>query len=604
MRIWVDVHNAAGDRLGKGPIYNVEQASVTRSLDEAGSISITVPGTDERALELLTNKRRIRVFVETGGTIREVGRGIVENLRASNSSSGWQLSASGPDEIIELKDKSALLARIYNNEAVATVLSELAALAGWTIDTDISDSIYIRLDGENILKAVQAITEQQGLHLRLGDTARTLEIGAFGDDSGLRAIQVERYTGDLESNTDIMLIDRLQISEESRDLCNWLIPVGGGEGEAMLTLEHSTRTSPYTIQTMTGPDGRTLYYIADEDSITAYGQIEKVGAYKSINPLSNTDADIELAANALYDVASNWLLRHKDPLEVYTLSVRKVRQNIKPGQKINLRYKGIVYRDNDPFTYRNVNEDLWIMSVSESFGSGGSSCTLKVATIDRHEQDAVSIVLGALDSIEINNVKVQPYPNMRSYPYYREIAPSYPAQIPINITNATLYIQRITAKIITSPFRTTASAATSGGGSTSTSTSTSPAAVSTLFFNIVSTPNNHAHGLPSLSHDHDVTVPAHTHGITYEIADDSQTPVNISIYINGVDRTSVLGGPFAPSGGSLEFDLDTVALTNLIVNASGGMRQKHTIEIRCASGQGRIEALVEIYETVQSIALS
>jgi hypothetical protein len=106
------------------------------------------------------------------------------------------------------------------------------------------------------------------------------------------------------------------------------------------------------------------------------------------------------------------------------------------------------------------------------------------------------------------------------------------------------------------------------------------------------------------SHTHDVTIPAHTHGIAYGISDDVQTPSGISVYVDGIDRTSALGGPFAPSGGNVTIDLDTALLTGYLINAAGGLRQEHTVQLRCSSGRGRIEAQVEIAETVQSVKLN
>ncbi|RKL63011.1 hypothetical protein DXT63_08425 [Thermoanaerobacteraceae bacterium SP2] len=53
----------------------------------------------------------------------------------------------------------------------------------------------------------------------------------------------------------------------------------------------------------------------------------------------------------------------------------------------------------------------------------------------------------------------------------------------------------------------------------------------------------HSHNISIPSHNHDVYIPSHTHSIIYGIYL-STMPSNITIKINGIDRTSELGGPF------------------------------------------------------------
>jgi hypothetical protein len=153
----------------------------------------------------------------------------------------------------------------------------------------------------SVLKALQLLADQQGLHLRLGTTHRRIEFGAFGEASGLTFINTQAAPAALYGNDDVALIERFTVEHSAEVAANWLIPLGAGEGVAQLTLQHATRIGLYTVQSMTGPDGQTLYYIADAASIAALGRIEKVGVFY-IAPVTNSD-DIENAANALYDAA-------------------------------------------------------------------------------------------------------------------------------------------------------------------------------------------------------------------------------------------------------------------------------------------------------------
>ncbi|MGB9886762.1 MAG: phage tail spike protein [Moorellales bacterium] len=54
---------------------------------------------------------------------------------------------------------------------------------------------------------------------------------------------------------------------------------------------------------------------------------------------------------------------------------------------------------------------------------------------------------------------------------------------------------------------------------------------------------SHTHNISIPNHTHDVTVPNHTHSINFGIYT-GQSSTNVTCKINGVDRTSVLGGPW------------------------------------------------------------
>lgn len=85
----------------------------------------------------------------------------------------------------------------------------------------------------------------------------------------------------------------------------------------------------------------------------------------------------------------------------------------------------------------------------------------------------------------------------------------------------------------------------------------------------ISTDGNHAHGMISVSHDHDMV-----YGIFV-----STPAANVTVTINGTDRTSTLGGPFNADQGDLD-------ITNFLT-ATGW----NTISIG-SSALGRIHATV------------
>jgi len=64
--------------------------------------------------------------------------------------------------------------------------------------------------------------------------------------------------------------------------------------------------------------------------------------------------------------------------------------------------------------------------------------------------------------------------------------------------------------------------------------------------------SSHTHNVPGSSHTHNVPGSTHTHDMTYDIYEQSYSSPSISIKIDGVDRTSDLGGPFTAEGKVLD----------------------------------------------------
>jgi len=91
---------------------------------------------------------------------------------------------------------------------------------------------------------------------------------------------------------------------------------------------------------------------------------------------------------------------------------------------------------------------------------------------------------------------------------------------------------------------------------------------------------SHTHDISIPNHRHDVTFPSHTHGIVYGIFTGT-LPIDVTVRINGVDRTAALGGPFNTDQASL----------NIASYLTIG--QFNTIELG-SSQLGRIDATVFI----------
>lgn len=632
LKVHADIYDASGNKLGAGPIDSIVSVSLKRRLDGGGSFEMALPLTDKRAVDLIQNERRVRLYFYDGTAERELGRGVIRKKEVDVAESELSLFVSGPDDMVELTFPSCGRGLTYDNLSISTVVSGLVGLAsGWTASVDGGLGNHsTRIDGGNPLNALIRMAQQLGLHIRPALTTKTLEFGEFGTALGLRADGPVSNAQAVETNDELLLVDRLTVVSDSNDIVNYIVPLGGGEGDAAITLEHSTRTTPYTIQSTT-KNGATIHYISDSTSITAYGQIEiNPLVYKNIVPISNSATGLERAANALYDAAVADLERLKDPLHTYRITVKKPRQTIRPGDKLPVRYKGVVERENsEQLTYVDIDDTFWIMTVDERISGDGVTLMLDVASVDRHQKDSIDTIVGALEEQQVRSVAIQPFFNKDSYVFKREISSDgsgYDAEVPIYTTDSILTMQRCLLRIKTRPFRATATGAASDGGSTETSTAdghthtlfrldSSPPGgtpttrkftiydgASTYFFEADTTASAPATFEPTTagSHDHDVTIPTHTHNLDYGITDDTTYPEDVRIKVNGVDRTTALGGPWGTTSTEVDEELDITTY----INAAATLQQEHTVLLSCDVGQGEIEVVVELIETIQSLGVT
>jgi hypothetical protein len=618
----IDVLDSSGNRLGDGPVRDIQSVNITRELDGAGRVKIAA-SVSQRSIDLFRVERRVQIIHEDNdGSLRLIGQGIIELVNVDENPTGINLGIRGPDILDELRRKNTLRARVFNQATLQTVIDELIGLVpGWTADissTIAGNTIDGRYDGASVLKALRDTVGRYGYHFRMSSDEKVVSISQFGENSGERAIKAEIITPAMIQNPKLLFVQALPQQTSTKDLVNWVIPVGAGEGTGAVSLEKSTRTSPYTIKSITGPDGTLQYYIEDTDSIATYGQIEKMLTAKQVAPLTNSDTDVINAANALYDAAAEWLQRNSNPIVTYAITVKNPKNNLLPGSKIHVNYKGQLETPSGLVDYLNIRGDFWIIKAIERVGLDQHAVDLEISNIDQKVMTTAEKIVESMESIELRDLKPDISSTTRSYVYNEEIAAAdYPdpgssafsAIIPVEFTDATLAVQRVRFRLKTLPFR-----ATSLGGEGSAHQHTifsflggATAVTERLYTGFPASggvSNVRLKG-PAENLKSNFDDPAHTHTPKYGIHDDTVNPKEVTVLINGVDKTTELFGftPLAPGGAALDVIADEGVLTNLFINAAGGLRQEHEIEIRCADQQGKVKATVEIFEDNQSVRI-
>ncbi|MGJ3241152.1 MAG: hypothetical protein ACFE0Q_20750 [Anaerolineae bacterium] len=650
-RIWLDVYNGSTLlRLGSGPVITVTNATVRRPLDGAGTFRVNCAAPDPRALTLLETDRIIRIWSEDQGGTRLRGEGIITDWQLSEAPTGVGFTIAGPDILEQLKRKNTLLGRIYNQQTLSTVANALIALApGWSIEVDASiedEIVDARFDGVSVFKALRQLALRYGYHMRakLDDEFTpsapnpTVEIGPFGEDTGLRINKVVTISSETLANDSLLIPQDIKSKRviESNNFFNTILPNGAGEGVASLTLrealaENGNGGRPYPIQTITGPDDRTLYYI----SLTTYpsggfddftddpGSAVKVGQYKDIAPLSNSTADRRNASEALYSAAVADLERSSQVQVSYDVTVKNAKTTVRPGDKVRLDYKaeieiqGANADETEVFQYFNESGDFFVLSADERIGLEGTDVALSLSNLDKFEEDEVELIFDTIDSMQVRNLK----PNLTvgppsPYVFRRDLFSGFPIKVPIEFTDAVTELLRVRFRLITKKLVTFLSA--SGGShrhkvASYDDVGNSVSGEQIYIYTFPTNPDGSgftrvgmiSRGGVAFS---DIYTDGASGNLTLNVTnpqEDTQTPTNITLFFNGDDVTETLFGvsALATSGGEINVLADAGELANLLTNAPGGLQQLHEIEIRCASGRGAVEVVIEVFATTQAIKL-
>ncbi len=556
-RMSLVVTDIAGTRQGDGPVLSVSAFSLKSKLDGLSTVSITVSATEERAIDQLTVRRIVTVYLDplTDEAITfAYGPFLILKRQVKDGPGGASLVLTCTDKAALLRERTTLFGRKYKSSTLTAAVADLQTLVtdlSITLSVEAgygSKAISMRFDAATVWEALVALANVHGLHIKI--TGSTVTIGAFGtvvtDNMFMNVDNMNN--SDLVSRTSppFLIIDSISKEDNVEEMCNWILPIGAGSNQQALKLRASTRVTPYTIQNATGPNGKLYYYLSDPTSIAAYGEIRKVVQWPDIVPASNTATDKIEAANQLYDAAVGYLQRMKDPQSQYTLSVRTPRGGGFSIPNIGFKYR-TVYRGNVVdkagvnVDYIDVDTNFWVLGVTTRINLEGYSLDVDISTSDIVPETSAGKIVSSISQNNMRGRTVSVVPNVRSWYWERDFSSALTAVSFIEITDATVDIERVTVRIRYSALR---------------------------------------------------------QGLTTGVTDSATTPTGMRITINGTDRTVALGGPWTGTGNAL---LD---ITNYIVNDPGGLYQVHTISFSCTSGNGRITNYYEIVETVSGVEVT
>lgn len=474
-----------GLRVDAGPpqgepfvsVFPVLACRLTWELNDVGSFSLSVPATAPGA-DQLDAGQEVRIIREGEG---EIFRGIVSSRRVVLDGDNLVVELEGFSTAREISWRSTQLNWRVQGQRLDASVAALLAGTGWTSTADpavAGQLVSAEFQGVTRFEAAKALAQQAFAYLRPMPVERRLDVNQGGRATGLRAVLVPAPVTDVAADT--LLITRLRVSRRDEDIVTRVIPVGSGEGPNQLTLRWSTRTTPYPIQTMTGPDGSTLYYLEDSAAVATYGVREKVVVFKDVVPLANSATELQRAANVLYDLAAAWLQSHATPRVEWEADVGgplRMRDPITgawlvlPGDMIRLIARGVIEDWDGRRTLVDLDTPAFIRGIERDFEGDAESVRLTLTDTARvvRDDDLLADVINRLWAQSVAQ-KVVPAPEIHG-PFRQSADSSNPLRLVVDWDLNVRFLHRAILVIVCRKVRSNVQTAASGGGTTQTTSS-------------------------------------------------------------------------------------------------------------------------------------
>lgn len=595
--------------IGSGPISNITSLSITQAVNRIGELKFTVPLGDDKT-NLLQPGVIFDVYLEKLG---DCGRWYFQNKRVTGGSGIFELEVTAYDSLY-LLTRQTVGRRQYQNKPISSVVSEIAGLAGFQTSLDVSGNTFMSTAFESPLKVLDNIRDNGGYSYRLGwDSTNKIPIFELGNFGKLSPYYLENYNGVIQSqfllNRNNAIITSLTENEDAQTIVNRVIILGAGSDQAQLDI--AGVTGEYPVLSAKNPDGSFYYYVQDDKSIEKYGLFERVLTFPNIRPLSNGFAAINAAKHALYLAGVNYLKKHLEPRYEYNLDVIKLGPNIRPGDKVTVRY---VENRND-VNYLSVHGQFYVLEINRQFDTDGTEqARLVISTINNRRSsdvDLVAQVVDNLNSIQLHT-PIQTAYSETNY-FLRLRGDANPANringtAVLRLKNEVTFLLRSIMRLETQPLK--SSAAGKGHrhkvfhyvGDAEPPVSAdwqeyfavedaAGSGVVNAYIPITSLPRNkHLYTFEADGVDN----------ITYGVFENTGVYVGgIGIIINGNDVTSDLGGPFGTDDAATIQELD---ITPYIEAA--GVQGEHIINFYATSGLGELNVTIDNLLAVQPLFLS
>lgn len=379
----VSVESSAGVALGGGPLLSATRATVTHSIDRAGSVAFDMPATDPDSASFAAAAGALSVYVRIrafrNGTWITAGRGII--TKKDLDSSGKMLRLSGPSIEHELTRTHVGTLSLTDNPlvpevpmAAADVLPAIMAyaLAGWTTSGTPSGDVYYQFGDETVLAALIKVAEILGDHFRFDVEDRIVEwlpTTAAGFDaaaSGVRATDIGDPDELLDAPEIAILDGGLQVSTDDTERITRIYPRGAGNAGARLYLNGTTWTAPagYTLVINAGEPAQS--YIK-HDASDAAGVVSLAETLRDIAPLKESAAAQIAASDQLAVAAHKMLMRRLFAQKAYRMRLTKLHMDLNVGDTVYVKSKHFT----DGYKWIDEGADLMVNDIRSDYQVSG-----------------------------------------------------------------------------------------------------------------------------------------------------------------------------------------------------------------------------------------
>src|SRR3990167_8320448 len=245
-RLGVEVYDSSGDL--QAYLTGILGLRVRNAVNQVGERVFTLWAGHPGAAEL-TIGREVRFFREGEGEI-PVSRGIIKDVQWI-AEDGPRLTVVCSSLMGELTWPNTYLGIPADDITPAAAMTALLADAtGWTALDSVTSPVNVTdpFVNQTPFRALQLLAETQDGYIRETATPREIELKNTTGASGLRLVNVEQAGPGLHDNDDSGLIASMSMRQEGMAIINRIVPFGADAGDVMLSLNPSSRSSPYTIQ--------------------------------------------------------------------------------------------------------------------------------------------------------------------------------------------------------------------------------------------------------------------------------------------------------------------------------------------------------------------
>lgn len=348
----IDVYAPSGEKLNW--FNQLSGVGLKQSASRIGEMRFSVPKivADERGVG---RGKTYKLHHQSDGYC-----GTFYHVNQELDESGEVLTVACYDQLHELTRRTVGFNWAFNSESFDSAMGRIVSRfgGGWSVSTDHSSGDFYDVayesSGESFFSLLEVMRRTQAGWFALGSD-KQIKYGRWLD-SRLTGTIAARLINVANPASWVMggdaMIESVAVSEDSSTVVNRVIAVGHGLGAAQFNLSYSDMDSPYAISSRKNWDGTNSdgtnsagaytseYYIEDSASITEYGLREATVNF-DITPAGTSRADMLNAGNALYTIASAYLLRSRKHLTNYTLSCVGLPKAVAPGDVIEVDYFGV-----------------------------------------------------------------------------------------------------------------------------------------------------------------------------------------------------------------------------------------------------------------------